>query len=552
MAKNVSLRDASQYAPQILGKGDSARLEDGAPPTLNDLAGALQFSLGDGRIWLNNERMILLQSEVLGKLRAAMINEIGMDKTRDNCMRVGWEQGVHHAKLVRDRFGPDNLTAALAAGPRVHTMEGHAKVVTKRFEFDVKRQHYLGEFHWTDSAEGMEHIRNFGICDCPVCWLQIAVPSGYTSTLMGFPVIFRELECVAQGAERCLLVGKDAASWGDDLPEIRLFGLETPTKPKASPWKPPLTLPSAQSTNDIVGTAPILMRAKRLVEKAAVVREPVMLIGEPGTGKEHFARYLHRLGDTPDGPFVPVYCSALDTEDAVADLLLFGADSLSEKAKGGTIFLNDVTALPARLQARLAMKLHSKKALGFRLISATNMPLAESVAEGRFRADLQYQLSILPIHVPPLRERRGDLPALIDHFFVHHLAHHRRHLSDIAPALRDMLLQYDFPGNVRELSNLIERGVIYAEPGGMVDISHVFTGAETPPELASRIAASGALQNTNSLSDIQSGRPLEDIEREAIISALQTCDWNVSAAARHLGMTRAKVDYRIKRYGLTP
>lgn len=548
MPKEISLREASRRAPQILAKGDSRLLEDGAAPTLGDLAGALRFALGDGRIWLNDERMVLMRSDSLSQMRAAMIDEIGMDRTRAAWMRIGWDQGVRNARLVASRFGKDNLTAALAAGPRVHTMEGYAKVITRRFEFDAAREHYLGEFHWMDSAEGTEHLRTFGLCDCPACWLQIGVPSGYTSTLMGMPVIFRELECVAQGASRCLLIGKDAASWEGDLPELRIFGLEPVAKRRSTPSVAPAAMPEAREMRDLIGTSPALLRARRLVEKAAVVREPVMLVGEPGTGKEHFARYLHRLGDLSEGAFVPVYCSAL--EDGEGERL-FGPESLAERARGGTLFLNDVIALPPRLQAQLAQKLQTGRGLGFRLVSAVGTTLMEAVGSERFRSDLYYRLSVLPIQMPPLRERRGDLPALVDHFLRSHAARHRKPVGEIAPGLFDMLLQYGFPGNLFELSNMIERGVIYAEPGGPIDISHVFTGAEAPPELAARIEASGALLHPNTIADVQSGRPLQEIEMEALTAALEACGWNVSAAARRLGLTRARLDYRMRKFGLS-
>ena len=181
MVKRISLTEASRRAPRILARGDSALLEEGAPPTLADLAGALQFALGDGRIWLNDERMVLMQTSVLGDLRRAVVAALGTAAAASLFRKTGWQQGVELADLVTKRFHQEDLTYALAAGPRLHTMEGYVKVTTKRFEFDVARGHYHGEFHWHDSTEAAEHIRHHGLSETPACWLQVGVPSGYTT-----------------------------------------------------------------------------------------------------------------------------------------------------------------------------------------------------------------------------------------------------------------------------------------------------------------------------------------------------------------------------------
>jgi len=337
-ASRISLKEASEQAPDMLARGDSLKLDEGAPPTLNDLAGALQFALGDGRIWLNDERMVLMQTHVLGKLQARMINEIGMARTQGHYMRVGWDEGVKLAELIKNRFQQEDLTAALAAGPRLHTMEGFAKTVTKRFEFDAAKQQYLGEFYWFDSVEGAEHLRNFGICNTPACWMQTGVPSGYSTTLLGFPVIFREVECVAQGAERCVVVGKDAASWGDDVPELELFDLNPGKKRKTAPWQPPTSIPmpdirGVAPKDEIIGTSPAIQRVKRLVEKVSAFVEPVMFVGEAGTGKEHFAQFLHGTGPMAQGPFVAVNCSAYQDLPPDQDPF-FAPDGFAQQAKG--------------------------------------------------------------------------------------------------------------------------------------------------------------------------------------------------------------------------
>lgn len=556
MASRISLTEASRRAPGIL-RGDSLLLDDGAPPTLNDLAGALQFALGDGRIWLNDERMVMMQTNVLGALRAGMIAEMGMDRTRDALFRVGWTQGVQLAELMIKRFKQDNLTAALAAGPRLHTMKGFAKVVTKRFEFDAAKQEYLGEFYWHDSVEGTEHLRAFGVCDCPVCWMQVAVPSGYTTTLLGFPVIFREVECVGQGAQRCVVVGKDAASWGDRVPELALFGLDEKKPKKSVPWTPPADIrldprSTPRNPGDIVGSSAAIQRARRLVEKVAGFAEPVLLIGEAGTGKEHFARFLHSRGATPEGPFVPVNCSIFSGASDVESL--FGETGLLHQARGGTLFLNDVVALAPDLQARLALLLHDRdrRRLPFRIVAATGIHPTQAMTAGKLRADLQYFLSVLPIHIPPLRERRDDLPELIEHFLQMHVTRHKKPVDRLTGAVYDMLLRYDYPGNMRELSNLIERGVIYAEPGGMIDITHVFSVIETAPQVVRRVQRDGPIDRPKTIAEVHGERTLEDMEIEAVRTALIEADWNVSAAARKLGLTRAKLDYRMKKFHLVP
>ena len=540
----------------MLARGDSLKLDEGAPPTLNDLAGALQFALGDGRIWLSDERMVLLQTHVLGKLQARMINDIGMDRTRDHYMRVGWEEGVRLAELVKSRFSQDDLTAALAAGPRLHTMEGFAKVVTKRFEFDAAKKQYLGEFYWFDSVEGSEHLRNFGICNTPVCWMQTGVPSGYSSTLLGFPVIFRELECVAQGAERCVVVGKDADSWGDDVPELDLFGLKPGKRKKAAPWQPPAFVPLPDTkqkgpNEEIIGSSPAIQRVKRLIEKVVTFVEPVVFVGEAGTGKEHFAQYLHTTGPMSKGPFVAVNCSAYQDLSPDQDPF-FGPDGFVAQAQGGTLFLNDFISLSPGSQARMAAYLRDgqTKSLDVRIIAATGESPLAAAEQGRLRTDLHYFLSILPIQLPPLRDRRDDLPELIEFFLDRHLVRHPKALSGLSGPLYDMLLRYNYPGNLHELSNLIERGIIFAEAGGMIDVQHVFSAVENAPKMGRRIGVDGGVERPKSLAEVQGRRTLEDLEIETITLALNDADWNISEAARALGLTRAKLDYRVKKLGL--
>lgn len=555
MAKRITLTEASRRAPRITERGDSRLLREGAPPTLEDLAGALQFALGDGRIWLSDERMVMMQTAVLGTLRRDVINAVGIDRARSLFYRTGWSQGQRYADLVRKRFRQDDLTAALAAGPRLHTMEGFVKVTTKRFEFDIKRGHYHGEFHWHDSTEAVEHLQAFGVSDCPTCWMQVGTPAGFTTSLLGQPVIFREVECVGMGAERCVVIGRNAAAWGTHVPELEDFA-PTTSRPRSQPWNPaadPMKRREAQAPHAIIGKTAAIERARRLVERVAGYSEPVLFLGEPGTGKEYFARRLHELGTGSQGPFVTVNCDTYAADRS--DPPLFGEGGAYQRAAGGTLFLNDIISLPKPLQSQLAATLGEggQSTPTLRIVSATSGRMQDAVKEGAFRADLYFRLSLLPIVIPPLRDRRDDLPMLIDHFLQRHGAAHGKPLRGVSTDARDLLLRYDFPGNVRELSNMIERGVIYSEPGGDLEISHIFTGIEQMPEFVEGLHATGRIvrRSTGAGSlDALGSRTFGEVEEQTYRAALAAAGGNVSAAARALGLSRAKLDYRLTKLGV--
>ncbi|MCC5993034.1 MAG: XylR N-terminal domain-containing protein [Rhodobacteraceae bacterium] len=557
MKKRISLTEASRRAPRITARGDSRLLEEGAPPTLADLAGALQFALGDGRIWLNDERMIMTQTHVLGHLRKQLIERLGIEGAQEVFYRSGWVQGEKYADLVQKRFKQTDLTAALAAGPRLHTMEGFVKVTTKRFEFDVARGYYHGEFHWHDSTEAQEHLTHFGISDCPTCWMQSGAPAGFTTALLGHPVIFREVECAGMGAERCVVIGRNAAAWGDDVPELAQWQRPA-TRARKAPWVPTSdpqpAAPAAASLepHPIIGRTVAIERAKRLLERVAGYDEPVMFLGESGTGKEYFARRLHGIGRSPSGPVVSVNCDGLG--DGPSATPLVGEDGALARAEGGTLFLNDIFSLSVGQQSLLASVLSAEGARPrVRIISASSLAPREALNAGTFRADLYFRLSLLPVVIPPLRERRDDLPMLIDHFLRLHSRKHGKPLRQVAGAALSLLLRYDFPGNVRELSNMIERGVIYAEPGGDLDISHLFTGIEEMPEFVEGLHVSGRIVRRAAAGEaVPDGLTFTELEAEAYDKALRAAGGNIAAAARALGLTRAKLEYRLRKLGLQP
>jgi two-component system, NtrC family, response regulator HydG len=583
----ISLAEASRRTGKILSRGASSELETGAPPTLEDMTEALHFALGDGRIWLNDQRMLLMQSVVLGRIRAEIIDAFGTETARAMFMRIGYFEGVRLAELIQKRWPDEDLTHALAAGPRVHTLEGFVKVTTKHFEFDRNRGTYWGEFYWDDSSEAGEHLSNYGISTEPVCWLQTGVPSGYTTKLLGKPVIFREIECMGMGAPRCLVIGQHAEGWGDDAPERAYFGMNwTGRRSVPAPQHPP-ELPQVPEEKDgavAVGVSAAFMRTRHLLEKVATTDATVLFVGESGVGKELFSRQLHTLSRRSDGPFVAINCAAIP--ENLVESELFGVEkgaftgaSVSragyfERASGGTLFLDEISSLAYSAQGKLLRALQERTiervggsksiSVDVRVVAASNIDLADEVEAGRFRRDLYFRLCVFPIHIPPLRERRDDIPLLMAHFLRLYCERHGRSLTGFTRRATDALLKYDYPGNIRELQNLIERGVVYAEDGGMVDIVHLFSGSELLPPFSVNLNSDGRLgvrqwqpgengpdlAHPGSAAEGEAPRPFHEIEKESYREALEKSGGNVSKAARLLGITRPQLDYRLRRLGL--
>lgn len=587
----ISLADASKTTGKMLSRGAFSELETGASPTLTELTEALHFALGDGRIWLNDQRMVLMQSQVLGRLRQEIIEAFGVETAKGIFMRVGYMQGVRDAELVRKRFPNQDLTHALAAGPRVHTLEGFVKVTTRHFEFDSVKGTYLGEFQWDDSSEAAEHIAHHGLASEPVCWMQSGYPTGYTSTLFGRPVIFRETECVAMGAPRCVVVGRNAEEWGEDAPERAYLGLEwkrtrRPPRLKVEPVQsaaecPPTGKDETRRVHDqIVGVSASFLRAKLMVEKVADTEATVLLIGESGVGKEIFSQQLHRLSARAGGPFVPINCAAIP--EGLVESELFGVEKGAftgavasrpgyfERAAGGTIFLDEIASLGYTAQGKLLRAIQERQIervggtrtipADVRVIAASNVDLADEVRAGRFRQDLYFRLCVFPIVIPPLKERRDDIPLLVDHFLRLFRERHRRDVAGLSRRAMDALLAYDFPGNIRELQNLMERGVICAERGGQIDVQHLFIAGEVSPVFPQALSREGkvtAKPSRPTTSDpaaiparISSAGDLATAESALYEDALRRAGGNVSAAARSLGLTRAKLEYRLRKMGL--
>ncbi|MCS7044485.1 MAG: sigma-54 dependent transcriptional regulator [Bryobacteraceae bacterium] len=309
----------------------------------------------------------------------------------------------------------------------------------------------------------------------------------------------------------------------------------------------------------IIGRSKALLHVLDQAARAAQSRATVLIRGETGTGKELLARAIHANSPRRHKPFVTINCGAIPS--ALLESELFGhvrgaftgavAHKMGrvEAADGGTLFLDEIAEMPPELQVKLLRlvqegeieKVGSPAPLrvDVRIIAATHRNLEARVEDGQFREDLYYRLSVIPLELPPLRERPDDIPALVEHFFLKSRERHGRPELRLPPALVSCFTAWHWPGNVRELENVIERLVVLA-PGDEISRNDLPENLRRQPGPA----------NTLNIEIPPQGVSLEAVERSLILEALKRCDWNQSRAARFLDISRKTLIYRMEKYNL--
>ena len=322
----------------------------------------------------------------------------------------------------------------------------------------------------------------------------------------------------------------------------------------------------------LIGRAPSMRAVYELITKAGPTTASVLITGESGTGKELAARALHEESTGRRGPFVALNCSALPGDLIEAELFghtrgaFTGADEarrgLIEAADGGTLFLDEVGDLAPAAQAKLLRVVEDRNvtplgsndpvAVDVRLIAATNRDLEGGVAAGSFREDLLFRLRVVTIHLPPLRDRREDIPRLAVEFIRHFSEVHRRDVSELADAARGAMTAYAWPGNVRELRNAVERAVVLTS-SDRLDVG------DLPPEVSGRRAgaAAGAAEATaGAAAEVPFAEAREEavrgFEKSYLEAALERHGGNISETARTLGLHRQSLQRTLKRLGIRP
>lgn len=314
---------------------------------------------------------------------------------------------------------------------------------------------------------------------------------------------------------------------------------------------------------NIIGESPAMQEVFETVEKVADTDSTVLILGESGTGKELIARALHYHSYRKDGPFVPVNCAAIPSE--LLESELFGHEKGAftsairtrigrfELANGGTLFLDEIGDMNPNLQSKLLRVLQERQferiggvkpiKVDIRIISATHQDLKKAVLKKRFREDLYYRLNVIPIRIPPLRERRSDLPLLVHHFIQHFSKSKRKRVTAITDEAMERLMEYDWPGNVRELENMIERMVILAN-SEIIDVS----------DLPERVLPVSSGEIMKPLNIPEEGFSLEtalnEFERQLILQALNKSGWVKNKAAQLLQVNRTTLIEKIKRQNL--
>jgi PAS domain S-box-containing protein len=315
---------------------------------------------------------------------------------------------------------------------------------------------------------------------------------------------------------------------------------------------------SKYTLNHIVGKSEKIVELKRLALKAAQTNAPVLLIGESGTGKELFAHAIHYASERRPRPFIRLNCAAIPKDLLEAELFGYepgaftGAGSKGkpgkfELAHHGSIFLDEISDLPWEMQPKLLRVLEEKEMerLGgtrltkcdFRLIAATNENLERYVEEGKFRKDLYYRLNVIPIQIPPLRERKEDIPVIADHLIQTLNKDLGTNVIKISPEVLNIFENYDWPGNVRELANILER-ILYSIDGDTIQMKHL------PMFLHSLSTASTKLQPT------LLKRLKEDMEKEALVHAIRISNDNKNKAAKLLGIHRTALYKKMKKLNI--
>jgi DNA-binding NtrC family response regulator len=543
------------------------------------LAELLDFEPNQGIIRLHEQRVVLLSAAAMGLMRKELIDTFGLETARRLFLRFGYADGYHDAVSLRDRSKWSTPLEGLRAGIVLHRLEGIVRAEIVELVHDADAGRFHEEVLWHDSYVAEQHVHHYGKTSAPVCWSLVGYASGYASACLGQEVYFRERECLAQGAPKCTVVGKDAESWGAELAALRAdfqggsLGREVERLREAvhrrlqavdrrerlvAKRERELNLlrervaRHAASKQFIAGSV-VMQDVLELAARVAPLDTTVLVYGESGTGKEFIVRMIHDQSPRAGGPFVSINCAALT--ETLLESELFGhvrgaftgavrdKAGLFEVAGNGTLFLDEIGEVAPTVQAKLLRALQEREIrrvgaertikVNARVVAATNRDLRAAVTAGTFREDLYFRLGAFVITVPPLRDRREDIPPLVHDFVRRAATRVKKDVENVSADAMTALMNYRWPGNVRELEHAIERAVIVAR-GASIRLR------ELPPEVSQKSSQPASGDSLD----------LPALERAAIERALERFRGNRREAAEALKISTVTLWRKMKQYGL--
>lgn len=544
------------------GSGDTKHIQD--------LLDKIHFDTQHGQIWFEESRMLLMHTSLIGYLRKDLFEMLGLERTKRFFIRCGYQTGMRDAE-VTNKLRP-NLTEieAFMAGPQMHGIRGMVKVKVNTLELSKEKNHFYADFDWLNSFEADVHVREFGIAHEASCWMLLGYACGYSSYVMGQTIIYQETQCAARGDQHCRIIGKPLKEW-ENADELIQFMSPDPVSDEIIALQAELNQLKKNIYTDAevdytmfnsVGESKVYREVCDVLKKAAGSKVAVLLQGETGVGKEAFARGIHQASQRQNQPFIAVNCACIPPDLIEAEL--FGVEKGAytgatqsrmgkfERAHSGTIFLDEVIELTPRAQAALLRTLqegefervgdHKSRKVDVRIVAASNEDLEAAVKAGRFRADLFYRLNIFPVQIPPLRERRDDIPLLIQHFLKRFENMYDKSIKGLSDKAKSYMMNYHWPGNIRELENVLERATLLTDEQHEIMLNDLFPQSQRATESSNMFEQNQYMDHL-----LQHNFSLEDFEQQIIQSAMNKTQNNVSEAARILGISRATLDYRLKK-----
>jgi two-component system, NtrC family, response regulator HydG len=528
----------------------------------------LELDPDAGLIRFAGQRALLIDAVAMGLLRKYLVENFGVTAARTVLTQFGFAHGWRMAEAMQAEFTWENDDEWRRAGTRIHMLEGLFHVEPGTAPLSKEGAMIVASY------EAEQHLLHFGRSDVPVCWTICGLTSGYLSRIAGSETFVLEDRCTGKGDAACHLFARSREEWGNDRADE--LGFFEPGQLEecldVSLQRVMKTLKAAErklhghrralvrvardvaEPLDVVAKSTAMRQLVDLARRVAKVDSTVLITGESGSGKERIARLVHEESSRAAGPFIAVNCGAIT--ETLLESELFGhargaftgatqdRPGLFEAAHHGTLLLDEVGEVSPAMQIKLLRVLQEReirrvgenksRRVDVRVVAATNRDLAHGVAGGAFRQDLYYRLKVVELHVPSLRERRDDILPLARVLLADAALRMKRKIAGLVPDAADQLLHYEWPGNVRELENTMERAVALAR-GTRVELE------DLPEEIRLKVpepAVNGVV------------RPLDDVEKDYILAALELNEGNQTRTAEQLQIGSATLYRKLKRYGL--